>query len=138
MVRLLEERPAPMYKPGKAIVAIHIRRGDIKREDSRATPNEYYYELIDSIQRILPNAEFHIFSSTKNILAYIDSPLWFSRDFDGYRERGATVHLDDDSLLTPWVHLIRAHVFVMSKSSFSYVPAVLNSNCLVHPGDKAA
>lgn len=138
VTRLLYTRPLRLYTMGKAIVAVHIRRGDLHRDDKRATPDEYYYKLLDKVKKVVPKAEFHIFSSTKNIQAFKDEPYWFSKDFDGYRERGMMVHLDDDSLLVPWVHLSRAHVFVLSKSSFSYVPAVLSSNCVVHPGDKSA
>merc|ERR1712217_609819 len=67
-----------------------------------------------------------------------DNPLWKSEDFNGFRKRNMQVHLDDPDLLEPWAHLSRAHIFVMSMSSFSYVPAVLNPNCVLYPGTMAS
>merc|ERR1712032_608876 len=57
-----------------------------------------------------------------------------SEDFDGFRARGMQVHLDDLDLTNVWAHLARADVMVVSRSSFSYIPAVINRRCVIFPG----
>mmetsp|Transcript_29467 Transcript_29467/g.78336 ORF Transcript_29467/g.78336 Transcript_29467/m.78336 type:complete len:81 (+) Transcript_29467:89-331(+) len=39
-----------------------------------------------------------------------------------------------EDLVSPWIHMSRANVFIMSPSSFSGVPAYLNRNCVIYPG----
>jgi len=52
-------------------------------------------------------------------------------EFDCYREAGASVHLDDGEILAPWAYFARADVAVLARSSFSWAPAMLNTNCVV-------
>ena len=59
-------------------------------------------------------------------------------DYEGYRQRNMTVHLDSDiedneAMLSAWAHMARAQVFIMSQSSFSIVPAYMNTNCVIYP-----
>jgi len=49
------------------------------------------------------------------------------------------VHLDKgqedhEEVLVAWAHMALADVFVMSQSSFAYVPAILNCRCVIFPG----
>lgn len=83
--------------------------------------------------------DFHVWSSPKNIPAF-SYDFWTSKDYDGYRERGMQVHLDEqidsnDDMLTAWTHMARASVFIMSQSSFSMVPAYMNVNCVIFPSN---
>lgn len=122
----LEERP---------VVALHLRRGDVTPGDdlvnlsrsgepeSRLTPDSWYYSVVEHIRTVLPNADVHVFSSTEN--------TYDPEEFNGYRRRGMQVHLDGD-ILDPWATMAQAKVLVMAKSSFSQVPAILNSNCVVY------
>ena len=34
-----------LFAPGKLSVVMHLRRSDLQRDDSRATPDSYYYKL---------------------------------------------------------------------------------------------
>lgn len=122
------------FAPGKAAVAVHLRRGDLRPGEHRATEDKYYFELLKHLRAELPEADVHVWSSTKNILADPKHPRWKETDFDGYRQWGATVHLDDADLLDPWAHMARAHVLIMSMSSFSIVPGMLNQNCVIYAG----
>lgn len=125
----LQSRPL-LFDKGKPSVAIHLRRGDLKRwETDRIIPDEWYYRMIESITRHLPNADVHAWSST-------EKGFYKESDFDGFRRRGVKVHLDDDDLLDPWAHLARADVTVLSRSQFSMPPALLNPKCVVYPGGK--
>ncbi|CAK0844905.1 unnamed protein product [Prorocentrum cordatum] len=125
------------FKTGVTSIAIHIRRGDVKENKSAAPTSEagkiwsmrgvsdaWYFSLIAQISgTCAPDADIHVFSSLEG--------NWNSSDFDGYRERGATVHLDGDPM-EAWAHFVAADVLVMAKSSFSHVPALLNDNCVVY------
>eukprot|EP00913_Durusdinium_trenchii_P026295 g24673.t1 len=140
MRKHLDTRPL-LFAAGKVSVVIHLRRSDLERGDTRATPDEYYYRLAKEIGQILPAEllDFHVWSSTKNIPAY-DYHYWTSKDYDGYRERGMTVHLDEqidnnDDMIKAWTHMARADIFIMSQSSFSMVPAYMNTNCVIYPSN---
>jgi len=84
----------------------------------------YYVGLIERLLKLLPDADVHIWSSLQGYLAMGSSTYWKSRDFDVFRRKGAKVHLDDPDILQPWAHLARADVYIMSISSFSFIPAV--------------
>ncbi|CAK0881517.1 unnamed protein product, partial [Prorocentrum cordatum] len=106
------------------LAVLHVRRGDVSEthEKSRMTPNAWYLRMIARIRRHWPEAEVHVFSSTEGR----HSPS----EFDEFRAANATVHLDGDTL-DDWAHFALAQVFVMAASSFSYAPALLNTNCVV-------
>ncbi|KAL3929592.1 MAG: hypothetical protein SGPRY_001898, partial [Prymnesium sp.] len=119
-------------------VALHVRRGDVtlSRHPMRYTSDEYYYNVAAVIRNHLPNADFHVFSSTRDQFrrgeknhsienANHRDVLHPSRSFDGYRQRGMSVHLDGDPLEAA-AHLMTAHVVVIAKSAFSWAPAVFN------------
>ena len=90
------------------------------------------------LQKLLPGEtlDFHVWSSPKNIPAY-DYDFWSSKDYDGYRQRNMTVHLDkkidnNKDMLKAWAHMARADILIMSQSSFSMVPALLGLVVWVH------
>jgi len=131
----LASRPL-LFTPGKTVVAMHLRRGDLHRDDIRATPNEYYYDIADKIKEFLPSAEFHIWAAIKD---QVNGNYWRNEDFDGFRLKGMQVHLDDgvddeNSLIATWAHLAFANIFVASQSSFSEVPMILNCRCVISVG----
>lgn len=90
------------------------------------------------LQKLLPGEtlDFHVWSSPKNIPAY-DYDFWSSKDYDGYRQRNMTLHLDkkidnNKDMLKAWAHMARADILIMSQSSFSMVPALLGLVVWVH------
>jgi hypothetical protein len=118
------------FKTGSTSIVIHVRRGDVDPTTPRGTTDNWYFQLIEQLTAPspigsinVPNPDIHVFSSLEG--------RWESSDFDGYRTRGATVHLDGDPLES-WAHFASADVFVMAKSSFSHVPALLNGNCVIY------
>ena len=97
--------------------------------------------LSKEIEEMIPKEllDFHVWSSPKNIPAF-DYDYWTSKDYDGYRQRNMTVHLDEqidsnEDMLTAWAHMARADIFIMSQSSFSMVPGYMNSNCVIFPSN---
>lgn len=105
-----------------------------------ATPHLIHF-LSKEIEEMIPKEllDFHVWSSPKNIPAF-SYDYWTSKDYDGYRQRNMTVHLDEqidsnEDMLTAWTHMARADIFIMSQSSFSMVPGYMNSNCVIFPSN---
>ena len=121
-------------------VVAHIRRGDVLLNDtSRITTDDIYFRLFRAIHHIAPHAELHAFTSTlqmssiyidmiaryaaHNITLHVDSEesSTFQNDFDG-----------TNAIKVAWAHFITADILLTSKSSFSTVPALFNSNCVLY------
>lgn len=99
---------------------IHIRRGDINpcirggRSNFRYLPNLYYKLVIEKY--IPPGINITIYSEHRSFEPWTD---WsnFSRSID--------LKIDTD-ITGVWQHMMTADFLVMSKSSFSVIPAMLN------------
>lgn len=101
--------------------AVHIRRGDVKRDNlMRYMPNSYYVETIKKIQQVFPNVVVSIFSESIS-----------SESFDEFRDLGCRLFLDADLQFT-WKAMIFSDILVMSKGSFAYVPALYNNNFVIY------
>jgi hypothetical protein len=96
---------------------IHIRRGDVDpcvkgASFYRYCPNSYY---LDIIHKYVPKrSHVQIFSEF--------------RSYENFPEKfcdSCTMELDKD-VADVWVAIIKADIVVLSKSSFSYAPAILN------------
>lgn len=137
-----------LYSPGQLgagstgpLVALHIRRGDVQQGPrgphfmkGRYTPNEWYYQIIDSIRKHVPEADIHAWSSLRNAKDVISKKRQANEYytwFDGFRERNVTVHLDEYDELAAWAAMASARIFVMARSSFSIPPALANSHCVI-------
>jgi hypothetical protein len=103
-------------------IAMHIRRGDVSltTHKNRYIPNQYFLDYCKKILITYPSAEITIFSESDS-----------SEDFSSFRELGCFLSLDTD-LVKTWAQIINSDVFFMSKSSFSYVPAMYNKNLVVY------
>jgi len=113
------------FKPGAPSVAMHIRRGDVTSEDtSRYTPDEWYLRTAELIREALPDADIHAWSSTEGSAQTI-------ADFHNFISSGIIVHLDGDPL-DAWAHFAAAQVLVLARGTFSRVPALLSSGCVVY------
>ena len=107
----------------------------------RWVSNEHYYAIVESIRRLVPDADVHVFSetypgmSTKKKVRRAHP----SSEFEGFRQRGMTVHLDGDPLLA-WAHFATSNIFVQGKSSFSVIGGWLNPHCTIsaYPVDRRA
>jgi hypothetical protein len=100
-------------------VAMHIRRGDILRGDSRYESCSYYTNIVKTIQKFIPDADIHVFSQGH------------VKQFVALSKLGCIVHLDTATDMV-WAHAIQAQLFVTSPSSFSYVPALMARGELTH------
>ena len=101
---------------------VHVRRGDISRPEHshRYLENSHFANLIEKIQRALPGVEVVVHSES-------ESP----ESFDEFEALGCVVKLDAP-LEDAWQDMATADVLVISKSSFSYVPALFNPNVVLY------
>jgi hypothetical protein len=101
----------PPERHGGAV--IHMRRGDVSpcgKYANRYLPNSYYQEIIADF--IPPGMNVTILSESESAESF--------DDFSNY-----TLWLDSD-LPSAWRAMLTADFVVLSKSSFSFVPAMLN------------
>ena len=96
-------------------IAVHVRRGDVGYKGGqsfRYLDDIYYTTILKAIREIMPNRtiQTHIFSESRGFS--------HPKNFD---EANCTVHLDDHDHWLVWSHFIDADIFIMSKSSFSWV-----------------
>ena len=108
-------------------IAVHIRRGDVDPCTylNRYMSNDYYLKLIKQYYKLVP-------VQYEKIVVDIYSQSESYESFDIFdKVYGYNLHLDD-SLYNVWHALSTANVAILSKSSFSYVPAVINPNTVVY------
>jgi hypothetical protein len=113
------------FHPHKPNVALHIRRGDVTDKSNMYTPLSYYKQVLDVLFFYYPEAVVHGFSSSTDKFEF-EELLHHNNN-----HRKIIMHLDQDPL-SDWEHMVQADVFVMAKSTFSHVPALLNSRCVVY------
>lgn len=101
-------------------IAVHIRRGDVQSQTmlgkSRYVPMSFYEQLVPLLILKYPAHSVRIFSEGD------------PSEFQGLTAAGPAVslHLDEPTHVA-FVHLMTAGVLVTSRSSFSYVAALLNA-----------
>lgn len=102
-------------------VAVYLRRGDVTPcvrggHYWRYLPNAYYLRVIDQYLPLDMPSMVTIYSQSK-------SPAEDAADF---RRRNYTVRLDAP-ISRVWQALMTADIAVISRSSFSYIPAMFNT-----------
>jgi hypothetical protein len=99
-------------------IAIHVRRGDVtaRRTSGRYTPDRIVLAKIGAIRAVLGHLG-HPFELAVHSQGHSD-------DFAAYAALGCALHLDRDALWT-MRELAEADVLMMSKSSFSFVAALI-------------
>jgi hypothetical protein len=107
------QQSQPLVRNHKHATAIHIRRGDVGPcFSTRYQPNSHYLDIINKY--ISPESEITIYSESRS----------FESIADNFTDC-CSLQLDKD-LGDTWLGIMNADTVIMSKSSFSYVPALLN------------
>lgn len=111
-------------QPKKKTICIHIRRGDVDCDEGwkseRYLSSEYYISLLDSLVKIFPEHQVIIHSQYN---------FWNEASlFDRFNPQIKI----EIPLIEVWEDFITSEVFVMSKSSFSYVPALFNNGLVLY------
>jgi hypothetical protein len=150
-----EISPFATVPTGPAVrVAIHVRRGELFAVDShRMLPNSFYVQVGRTLARVLQQRgldyriELHTEVASKafvlrpderGISHRIDAPVLLRPEMNELEEFDALpnlVHCINEPAIDCLRQLATAHILVMSRSSFSYVAAILNLRGLVlsHP-----
>jgi hypothetical protein len=81
-------------------------------------PNQHYLNLID---RYNNSSHVVVYSESKNVY----------ESFDAFRDQGYQVILDGD-MSQVWKGLMASDVIILSRSSFSLVPAILSKGAVVY------
>jgi hypothetical protein len=104
-------------------IAVHIRRSDVtpcrpeNKGYQRYLPNLHYQLLID--KHMQPNARVIIFSQSESF-----------EPFDDFINKGYEVKLDG-AVTDVWQTIATADVVILSRSSFSFVPAMVSKGIVV-------
>lgn len=100
-------------------IAVHIRRGDVgkKRNALRYTSNDRVMRAIAGVESVLQQLgrpyEVTVHSQGR------------PEEFTEFTARGYTLNLEEDALIA-MKHFVESDIFVMSKSSLSYLAALYN------------
>jgi hypothetical protein len=114
-------RPQLMFRQGRLRVAFHV--------DKDAGSNvEYALGLIRSIKSQVHEADIIVFCDG-------ESKIVDEYDYKQLANAGATLQVGVPTDIA-WAHMVDAHIFVMSQSPFSSVPALLNEGIVVYPPQK--
>jgi len=115
------------FQAGRPSMAVHLRRGDVTphRYGTRYTPDTFYLAMINRIRLLLSNVDLHVFSD------------YFHDDEEETYEDGlgATLHLQED-ITSDWAHFAYADIVILAKSTFSGIPAMLNTKCVIMPSSR--
>ena len=114
----------PKKVPDKFTIAVHIRRQEVTpclkpfRGFDLYLPNSHYQALIDKY--VQPDARVVIFSQNKSF-----------ESFDDFRAKGYELKLDD-AVTDVWKTIAVSDVVILSRSSFSLIPAVVAKGTVVY------
>lgn len=115
----LRDKPPPRhFDQGTYNIAIHVRRGDIL-DPYRWIKQEVFASIARRICQQHPSAAVHVFSSGPN-----RDGNWSALETLVNDCGGVSFHVDEYEFET-WLHMVSADAFIMSKSSFSAIPAIL-------------
>lgn len=109
------------YNTSAYNVAVHVRRGDINNLPARWTDQEVFYSVVSKICQKHRNVHARIFSSGVN-----KDGNWSTMERLSEICMNVTFHIDEYEF-DSWTYMVAADTFVMSQSSFSYIPALLRT-----------
>jgi len=111
--------PPTSREQNQIVVAVHVRRGDVgnTRNNLRFTPNGAIVRTIESLRATIEKS-----GAKATFQVHSQGP---ESDFREFSAIGCELYLDSDAIWT-MERLVASDVLIMSKSSFSYVAALIN------------
>jgi hypothetical protein len=115
-----------IYAESDIDIAVHIRRGDVTPCNWkewvawRYLPNSYYLDLIK--QHAKPDSKVVIYSQNYTF-----------ESLDIFKDLGYELIIDGE-MGDVWEGIVNANAVIMSKSAFSYLPAMFNRGTVLFPG----
>ena len=130
-----ENKNRNFFNNDKINVAVHIRRpnSNDNRIDGTDTPLNFYFDIIDKIKQKYAETD-------KNLLFHIYSQNDIN-EYDNFDKSNLCFHLNEN-LFDTFTGLVAADILITSRSSFSYVAAILSDGEVYYqsfqhiPGEK--
>jgi len=130
-------------------VAAHLRRGDAQTNKvkgrKRITEDNAYIDLFTAIKAAMAGVspgvtvDMHAFTSCSRALDDAACDMYSESVQNIYRPHRISIHMDYENSATAtqdairtWAHFIFADILIVAKSSFSFTPAIFNSNCVIY------
>jgi hypothetical protein len=119
-------RSQTVYAESDIDIAVHIRRGDISPCNWkewvawRYLPNSYYLDLIKQYAK--PDSKVVIYSQSYSF-----------ESLDIFKDLGYELRINGE-MGDVWEGIVNANIVIMSKSAFSYLPAMFNRGKVLFPG----
>ena len=109
-------------------VAIHVRRGDVNKKEypDRWTDQNVYATISRHICKSHPTANIHVFSEGDN------EEGWKALEQVSDTCGSVSFHLYENEF-DVWAHFVAADAVVTSRSTFSYVPALISGGEIYAP-----
>ena len=118
----------PLHRrTGEAMVAVHVRRGDVGVGFFRYMPDE---PILNTIAHV--RAAFHALGRPASFNVYSEGS---AEDFKAYSELGCVLHLSTDTFET-FHNLVCADVLVAAPSAFSRTAALLSRGIILSPEEE--
>jgi len=104
-------------------ITVHVRRGDATNISKRFVNHSYFVNVLESIVE-----QLHKIQKKYDIIVYSEGSV---SDFPEFHKfKNIHYRLNDDQFDTLH-HMICSDILIMSKSTFSYLPALLNNKGLI-------
>lgn len=103
-------------------ICVHVRRGDSTNNQRRFVSHDYFVNVLESVTEFLQQQ-----NRKYAIQLYSEGER---EDLPEFERFNVTYRLNEDHFDTLH-HMVCADVLIMSKSTFSYLPALLNTHGLV-------
>ncbi len=129
------EKDNLIYDKNQINIAVHIRRGDIVSGQTtgqqtltkRWLDMDYYENVVSRLTEKIKNKY-----SEKSYRIYLFSE-GNADEYRSFEKYGDVTYCFDMSAMDSFLHMVRADYLVLSKSSFSYVPALLSDGTRICP-----
>lgn len=122
-----------IYQKDRVSMAVHIRRGDIVAAGETAAAQgmskrwlslDYFENIVRQVsEKIGEQLDIYLFSQGDK------------KDYQCFEKYGNVIYCFDMSDQDSFLHMVRADILVISKSSFSYKPALLADGVRICPPD---